>query len=1116
MRFRLMTATALAPLCLMGLRGLAWAQTDTISSSTSTAVQTATAVSGGPGNIDVAAGGAVSPSGGTAVTLNSANTVSVEGTVSVANANNAIAVLATNGGTGAINLAGTISLTESYTPTVNSDGYTNAPFAQGTARYGLQTNGSYTGTVSVNGAVTVQGNQSYGVAILNGLQAAGNNLYIGQETVATGSVTVTGDNSYGVFTQGSIAGLVQIASSVSVTGVGGGSGTSTGGNAVQITGPVTGSLSVYSALTSSGYSSDTRPGTQAQLNLVQATPAQVQQGGSALVVAGSVGGGIFLAAQPSGTTSSSTADADGDGVADGSEGTSALATYGRSPALVIGGAAPITIGEYGSCNAANYGLLDHCFGLIVDGSITASGVYDGVASTAVDIGAGSSYQAAAQGANAGGAGVSILGGMRIGPSATISASAYKANATAIQLESGANLPLLQNEGTVASTLTSATANASTALFIQPGATLSTVTNFGIMEASVTGDSASSYVVVDKSGSVTTFNNYGTLEATITPANAGETTTGSTVAVDLRASSGVTFTQAVSSQTSSPPTTVGDVLLSNTGRNDLELLYGEIAGTVSLGSGANSTLNLEGGGTIQGKLIYTGNSLSIDVGSGKLNNQLSSVITGTSLTVGSGSTLGFALDPRLTTLQSSYPGVTLGTSTEYKVGTANIANGATIAVTFLSAPSTTQSFTVIQANSLTSGAPTLAASAPFLFNTSVQANTATGAVTVTVSPKTAVQLSLNKAETAALPAIYASLSQDSGILNALANASTSSSFHQAYQQMLPDSSGDVFEVVSAMSKAVARSAARAADFESPDAQPNRVSADDSPDEEDDIGTPGGLWASEYIIGLNQDRQDNEAYRAAGLGLVGGVDFGGIGADLSFASANVVKPHDPGDSIVSINHLQLGLYATPQFGILHTEASFSGGYLRISERREFAATVLSGDESTSTAVSRTANAAWNGYDFSGHIGASAPFDITQHLFLTPEVHMDYYDVSEQAYKETGGGLGFDTNVNARTSTQGTITAGVIAGAHIGSSFVFKPQIELGWDDVVTGGPAATTARFAYGGPSFTLVPDSVSGGAAVARLRLQGDGAFVHFALEAGGEFRSDYQNADLRAVFRVSY
>ena len=95
-------------------------------------------------------------------------------------------------------------------------------------------------------------------------------------------------------------------------------------------------------------------------------------------------------------------------------------------------------------------------------------------------------------------------------------------------------------------------------------------------------------------------------------------------------------------------------------------------------------------------------------------------------------------------------------------------------------------------------------------------------------------------------------------------------------------------------------------------------------------------------------------------------------------------------------------------------------------------------------------------------------------------------------------------------------MVSGLHFGSTFVFKPQLELGWEEVVNGGPGATTAQFVYGGPHFSLPANAVSGGRGWCVCSSTATANIVHFAVEAGGEFRSDYQNADIRAVFRVSY
>ena len=1083
MRIRFMAAASMAPLCALALHGAAFAQTS-ITSSTSTPQQTL-----GSGGLDIAAGGSVNVGGGAAVTVNSPssadNVLTIEGAVTVSNGNNSAGVQATAGVTGSITNLGAITNTETFTAGTNkTNGLIFEPYAAGSGRYGIQTLGAFTGGI-VAGTITVQGNSSYGVSIGNGLAGGTGVGNFG----AGGGISVVGDGSYGVFTAGEITGSATITGAVTVQGQ-----YSVG---VQTTGKIDGPLSIYSTISSTGYATTQRPSTSAQLSQIETTPSQVEQSGSAVVVQGSVGGGIFLGAAPGGTAAGSTADLDLDGIPDGSEGTTSVQTFGSAPAFVLGGATPITIGQFGACNSANYGPGNNCFGLIDEGYIVGQGIYDGVSATGLDIGNG-------------GGGVTISGGIRISNTGIISATSYQANATSVLLESGLNTPLLQNEGTIAAGIGSSTiAVSATALLINSGASLPTVTNYGVISAGVTGDSASAYGVVDKSGSISTFNNYGAISTSLSATNPGDTLTGKTVALDLSANTtGVAFTQQVSSNTSVTPSIVGDVLLSQTGPNNVQLLGGSITGALSLGSGSGSQLNLANGASYVGALTYTGTGIAVSVSGSTLQDNSPTTIRGTSFMVSGSSTLVFALDP----LQLSGG----GTNTQFNVGTASIGSGAKIGVNFLSAPKATQTFTVVQAGSLTSAATTLPTTAPFLFNITTQANTVAGTVTLTVQPKTAAQLGLNKAESAALPAIYASLGKDSGIQSALVNAPTKAGFTSAYQQMLPDSAGDVFQVVKSMSKAVARASIGAAEFDSSGAGNGPATTEDADNEEDYVGAQGGLWASEYLIGLNQNRADNEAYRAVGLGLVGGVDFDGYGADVSFASANVVKPHDPGDSIVSINRLEAGLYAAPQFGILHTEARVAAAYLHVSERRQFAATATGGDLSTTFPVSRTANASWGGYDLSGHLGASAPFDVGDHFFVMPEAHLDVFRVSEGNYSEGGGGSGFDLNVQSRGSTEGSVTAGLVAGAHFGSTFVFKPQIEFGWDDVVTGGPGATTARFAYGGPSFTLPANSVTGGAGLVRLQLKGDGEWVHFAVEAGGEFRNDYQNADVRAVFRISY
>jgi hypothetical protein len=1054
MRKRLLAAVAMAPLVLFGLHP-AYAQTTTnINNSTATPQSTAASgdiiIDGGGGVVQPQTGGVA------AVTLNSNNSVTNAGVIATNNLDNVQGILVAPGSfTGSIFNQGQITLTESYTPTdsANGDGIPEAPFAQGTNRIGILTQGTLTGDIIHSGAISIQGNNSIGISVAAGLNGS---------LLSTGTINVTGDNTIGIRTAGEITGALRVGNSISMMGQ----------NAVgvQTTGKIDGALSFYGAVSATGYADPARiTGTQPLLNL-EKTPADVEQGGGAVQVQGSVTGGIFIGAAPITTVSTdTTTDADGDGIVDSVEGTGSLTSNGTAPALQIGSTAPITIGNFGTTTA-------NSFGLIIEGTVAGSGVFDGFSSTAIDIGAGGG------GVNLGG-GINIIG--------SVSSSAYQADATAIHLEGGTVAPTFQNSGAVSATVTSAGANTATTLVIEAGATVNSLVNFGTLVASTTGDAANASVVIDRSGTLNSVENTGSIDAALAPGAVGELITGHGIALDLHLNTtGVTLRQ--ESNGVNAPSIIGDVMLGN-GPNTVQLLAGSIQGALSLGT-APSSLTIDNGATYVGALTYGGTALSINVPNGTLQNNATGVVGASNLTVGASGVLTVALDPQR------------NASTVYTVsGAASFAAGSKIGATLLSTPLSPTTFTIVRAASLTMGSTdtALLTTLPFLFDGSIQSNVAAGTINLTVSTKTPAELGMNRAEASAFPAILAALPQDAQIQTAVVSSGTKAGFAATYDQLLPDSGGDVFQTALQMSKAVSRATADRFDLS--------TQTDD-----DEAPSDVGMWASEFYTGIDQAKADNNPFHSAGLGLIGGVDFGGYGATLSLASANVIRPHDAGgDSLNSISSVEGGFYAAPRYGPISIDARVGGGYLKMTDRRQFVASILSGDLSTTTAVSRTAEGDWNGYDLSGHIGAGLLANVTPHLFFQPKVYADFFHVQEDAYNERGGGTSFDLNVSGRTSTQTSATASVVAGMKFGKSFIFSPQIEIGYDDVIQGGPGNTTARFAYGGPSFTVQPNQV-GGAAMARFSLKGDGNYVHFSFQGGGEFNSNYHAVDLRAVFRMTY
>ena len=370
----LVATVATAPLLAMAFG--AYAET-VITTARTTPIATATATAaGGPDDVKVDTGGGITlTTAGPLVTLNSNNKVTLGGNgLTTVGVNDSTGVLIQGGTTGSVTNNAAISLTEDYTPTdddkdaagaAKPDGDLDGPFAKGANRYGIRLVGPgvFTGDIvqSSTGTITIEGNTSAGISLETGL--------VGNLTTG-GTINVVGDNSYGVHVAATapVTGKVAINGSTTVTGL-----NATG---VAIDGDVSGAFVVQGAVTTTGYRYTTRPTTKELRAILDAD--DLLQGGSAVRVTANVAGGVLLDAPPVDTDTTKT-DEDGDGVADASEGTAALTTYGGAPALLIGSdTRSVAIGAVGTG--------DNAYGLITKGGVTANGVYDGVAATAIQIG----------------------------------------------------------------------------------------------------------------------------------------------------------------------------------------------------------------------------------------------------------------------------------------------------------------------------------------------------------------------------------------------------------------------------------------------------------------------------------------------------------------------------------------------------------------------------------------------------------------------------------------------------------------------------------------------------------------------------------------------------------
>ncbi len=297
----LFVAAAVAPLCFAAAS--AFGQT-TVSNATNKTLTTSSA-----GNIDVAVGGAVdSLVAGPVITVDSNNTVSIEGEVLVRDKPDSTGVLVVGDPAGRISgftmTGGTLRSDDTLlNKDTNGDGNLDGPFVEDPAlRYGLRITGpgTFTGDITtVGGIIAIKG---------NGASAA-----ISIETPVVGNISLGGQvgqlgtDSFGVVTSAPVTGNVTIGGTIGAIGQ--------NATAVPIGGDVSGKLLFNGSITATGFRYPTRPALQATVDRLDFDDLLI--GGPAVRITNSVVGGVWFY-QVIADTDPNNTDEDGDGVLDSS------------------------------------------------------------------------------------------------------------------------------------------------------------------------------------------------------------------------------------------------------------------------------------------------------------------------------------------------------------------------------------------------------------------------------------------------------------------------------------------------------------------------------------------------------------------------------------------------------------------------------------------------------------------------------------------------------------------------------------------------------------------------------------------------------------------------------
>ena len=1060
MRILLATAVAIAPL-LAATGAMAEVVITTVRTTpitTANATETGTADS-----IRISGSGAITLASGTALTVNSSHNFTMDGAGSITMspaADGATAVLVNGGVTSNVTIGATISIIDTIDtfPDTDNDGDLDGPWATGTGRYGIRyaAGAPVTGNliISTAGSIGVDGNNSYAISIESGL--------IGN-IQSQGSIRVVGDNSVAVRTQGTVTGNVTLLGSVTARGQ--------NSSAVSIGGDVSGRLTLQGDINATGYrytslgSDAFEAGLDAEDKL---------QGGPAVIIAASVAGGVVVDRAPT-DTDAANADEDGDGIPDINEGPGNINSYGAAPAILVASTSQnITLGVVGTG--------DDAFGFINRGTVTGQGIYEGITANAIVFG--------------GNAGQSVIidGGVR--NQGTVAALGNGASATAYRFGIGAATPRFVNVGNITGGVASeVTANA-VAIQIDAGASLPSLTNNGSILASAGGGAATVTAINDLSGTLVSITNTRSLQATLNPNAAGDAVTGSTTAINVTANTtGVTILQTGVAATptaldpdtdgdgvpdSVEPIIAGDVRLGS-GADMVDIRNGVVFGDIDFGLGAD-TLSITGGAIVRGALSDVGGDLTVNVSNGTLDARHASALDVTSLNVGADGNLIITVDPA----NSASGGFNVS-------GTATLANGAGLGVRFTSLLTAPARFTLIDAATLNYGTidlDSIEGNSPYLYMVEAGANVPAGQVFVDVRRRTAEEADFIPVEAAMYDSFYSALGSTgaANVRDAFLSQTGREDFIDLYEQLLPDHAGGPLLSLSSGVDAVTR----ALTGRNASAAPGETSA----------------WVQEINFYADKDKTDTYGFRSEGFGVAGGIEqgtgLGAVGLSLAFTSSDLEDPESAAEEVLTASLLELGVYWRAQGQYWTTWARAAAGYATFESERRF----------VGAGLNLTNESDWSGISLAAAGGISYERNFGR-FSVRPEAYAEFFSLSEDGHVETGGGDGFDLEIDDRDGHLFSATAAINFGMSMGEDNWLRPELRVGWRQNISVDPGETIARFRSGGPDFTLDGGSIEGGGPIVGFRLNIGNELGMLSINADAEMIEDYVRymLFLRASFR---
>lgn len=842
------------------------------------------------------------------------------------------------------------------------------------------------------------------------------------DITSSGVISVTGDYAKGISTQG-VDGDLTVSGSVTVVGY--------ESKALSVDGDVSGTVTIQGAISKAASFTDD-DGSSVVLSR-EALRTRIP----AVEINGNVEGGIYIAAPPVNRDDEDD-DEDGDGVDDSEETTGSITTSGNGPALQVGDADDIVIGSVSGNMGKN--------SIVIDGSVTANSYYSNTDAFGLVIGG--------QGGNA-----TLTDG--IGISGSLSASSYDQAATALLINQGSTVTKLYNSGTISAALTSG-GDGSTIAIKDLSGTLTSIENTGFISASGASTDIRNAFDLTANTSGVTITQYLNDDDAETRAEYEEDndeedpTVYAQITGDIRLGSGSDTLSASTGQIDGDTYFGGGddrLALSDDAAYTGDIYFGAGAGSANLSGSSifSGTMDFNGGAgtvTINDTAAYSGNfanagNVAVTVNGGKLIPDEATVVTFGSLNVGSGGSIGVYIDG--------------DQHSTIVAGSATLAEGASVTATVDDLATAESTYTVLtSANLDVQGDLNYAADLPFIFKGSVTSDVEN--VYFTIMRKAADELGLTKSQAAAWNAVYTTAQNDSYITDSLLDVEDSDTLREQVGTLLPDHAGGIFRAVTTADRLVARHI-----------------ADDT--SLFNISEVGG-WLEPVFWRTSKDATDTASYKANGWGLSTGFErhtgIGYLGGSYAYLPSSVKNNGGSGD--LKISQHDLGAFWRITTDPFLAWARIGASRISIDSTRTYTGTI------DDTDFSYSADGNWSGWLFSGLLGASYRFDISERFSVKSKLELEQMWLKENGYSETADSDAVALSVASRTSKSLTATPSLTASYSLGEisrdwrALTF--QIEAGRREVLSGSLGNTTAYFNGGdsydaGENFTITGDDLKG-------------------------------------------